>query len=77
MNYRFFCIIAAVVVLPLVAAAQKTAGHPDLSGIWTYGIDLPPTALKKEINGTVSVKGIDRSASAPARTPIPGALPST
>jgi hypothetical protein len=52
-------------------------GHPDLSGIWAYAIDLPPVTLKKEINGKVTITEIDQSAAKPAKRPVPGALPST
>ena len=58
---------------------QRTAdGHPDLSGIWLFSIDLPPTALKREASGaTVSVKGIDASGRRAPKAAPPGALPST
>src|SRR5467141_1026617 len=52
-------------------------GHPDLSGTWAYAIDLPPVVLKEQVNGSVSTKTIDTSWREPAKTPIPGALPST
>jgi hypothetical protein len=77
-----------VVTLAALAAAQPSGsaaakisrladGHPDLSGIWSYAIDLPPTALKKVVNGKVIVNAVDQSARRPARTAVPGALPST
>jgi hypothetical protein len=89
MTHRFICVLTAAVMLTVVVAADKSAraaandvprtadGHPDLSGVWTYAIDLPPVNLKKEVNGSVSVKVIDQSARRGAKTPIPGALPST
>jgi hypothetical protein len=52
-------------------------GHPDLSGIWAYAIDLPPVTLKKEINRKVTITEIDQTAAKPATRQIPGALPST
>jgi len=52
-------------------------GHPDLSGIWAYAIDLPPVTLKKVVDGKVSTTEIDQRAAKPARGPVPGALPST
>jgi hypothetical protein len=52
-------------------------GHPNLAGVWAYAIDLPPVALKKEINGKVSTTEIDQTAARPARMSVPGALPFT
>ena len=52
-------IAAGILVAGLAAAQQKPApgadstirraadGHPDLSGNWTYAIDLAPAVLKK------------------------------
>jgi len=65
-----------------VAAATnipRTADHhPDLSGIWTFAIDLPPVALKiKGADGKVVVNHIDASAARPAKVPIADALPFT
>lgn len=91
MRLNLLCTVAAAAVLPVLAAAQssprasaengvlkRTAdGHPDLSGIWQFAIDLPPAALKKEVKGKVSIKTFDASARQPAKTPVPGALPST
>lgn len=73
---RFVCVIAAGLLLPVIAGAQKpVVTHPDLSGLWVYSVDLPPAALKREVNGAVSVKGIDASGRRPAAD-IAGALPS-
>ncbi|PWU10059.1 MAG: hypothetical protein C5B51_04860 [Terriglobia bacterium] len=81
MNYRFFSLITAAVLLPYGAVAQqnsKTASsHPDLSGVWAFGIDLPPTGLKKTVNGASTVKTVDQSARRGAKTPVAGALPFT
>jgi len=89
MRNRILLVFSAALLLGGVATAdnkdaEKTSnvprtddGHPDLSGIWAYAIDLPPVALKKEINGKVSTTEIDQSAARPARTAIPGALPFT
>jgi hypothetical protein len=52
-------------------------GHPDLSGIWAYAIDLPPVTLKKVVDGKISTTDIDQRAAKPARGPVPGAQPST
>src|SRR5215469_8107499 len=51
-------------------------GHPNLNGIWAFGIDLPPVALKKQADGAVAVKTIDQSSRRDAKN-VPGALPST
>jgi hypothetical protein len=75
MKYVFSCVVLLAIMLPVIATAQKS--HPDLSGIWAFSIDLPPTALKRQANGAVSVKGIDQSGRRPAQAAIPGALPST
>ena len=89
MTYRFVCAITAAVILTVSATAGENAttttskvprtadGHPDLSGTWTYAIDLPPVGLKQEVNGSVSVRNIDQSARRGAKTPIRGARPST
>jgi len=77
MKHGFLCVLSAVAMLPALAAAD-TNHHPDLSGIWTFAIDLPPVALeKRDAGGKVLVKDIDRSAARPAAVPIPGALPFT
>lgn len=89
MTHRFVCAVAAAVMLVGLARADEkdgattrevprvADGHPDLSGTWTYTIDLPPVSLKKQVNGSVSIKSIDQSARRGAKTPVPGALPST
>jgi hypothetical protein len=88
MTQRFFFLITLLLLAAALVSAQpgssasaKTPrladGHPDLNGIWSYAIDLPPTALKKEVNGKVIVNALDQSARRPARTPVTGALPST
>jgi hypothetical protein len=60
------------------AKVLRTAdGHPDLSGLWSYAIDLPPTALKKEVNGKVIVNKLDQSARHGIFENVPGALPYT
>ncbi len=74
MNTRFFITIAAGFAVAASAAAQS---HPDLSGTWLFSIDLPPTAIKRQVNGAVSIKGIDSSGRKPAQKPVAGALPST
>src|SRR5579862_5690603 len=83
MNHRFFFAISAA-VLAVTAFGQERAvpqrmlnGHPDLSGIWLFSIDLPPGGLRKEVNGLVTVTTVDLSGRKPARTEVAGALPST
>jgi hypothetical protein len=53
-------------------------GHPDLSGIWAYSIDLPGGALQKEsAKGAVEIERVDLSGRHAAKMAVPGALPST
>jgi hypothetical protein len=83
-------ILVGVVVGLLVAgvsAQQKRAqggapevrrdadGHPDLSGNWTYAIDLAPAVLKKTTGSTVATTVIDQSARHRAVENVPGARP--
>lgn len=68
----FFCFIAAGMAIPAFAADA----HPDLSGIWSYAIDLPPGAIRKEVKGSVSVQKVNRGATT-VSTQIRGALPFT
>src|SRR5438034_7624549 len=75
---RFFSIVTAALLLPALAGAQKPAViRPHLSGLWLFSIDLPPAALKKEINGKVEIKKIDASGRRPVKSDVAGALPST
>ncbi len=87
-NRIVFVATAALMLAGLATADEKSGvaankvprtadGHPDLSGIWAYAIDLPPVVLKEQVNGSVSIKTIDQSWREPAKAPIPGALPST
>jgi hypothetical protein len=65
---------------PITAAAKVRRmpdGHPDLSGTWAYGIGLPPGALKKVVDGKVTVSKLDQSARQQPRGDVPGALPWT
>ena len=87
MKSRAFFVIVALAAVAFCAAGQQTApavkvqrtadGHPDLSGIWLFSIDLPPTALKRQQGGTVTVKAIDSSGRRDPKSPPPGALPAT
>jgi hypothetical protein len=60
----FFSVFACAILIPGVALAQQTTGasgqgaaaaQPDLSGVWSFAIDRAPSALKKEVNGTVTI----------------------
>jgi hypothetical protein len=86
MKNRAFFAVAAFAGLAMCAAAQQRAavkiqraadGHPDLSGTWLFSIDLPPTALKRQQSGGVTVKGIDASGRRAPKAAPAGALPST
>jgi hypothetical protein len=89
MRHRIVWAVAATVMIAGMASAdgkdsratrevpRVADGHPDLSGTWTYAIDLPPVSLKKQVNGSVSIKSLDQSARRGAKGPVPGALPST
>jgi hypothetical protein len=56
--------------------ARRTAdGHPDLSGNWTFGIDLPHGDLQKVVGGKVTRTHYDQSARHHASDDVPGALP--
>jgi len=58
-----FCAISVAAMLPVFAVADAPkAAHPDLSGVWSYAIDLPPGAIKKQVNGSVSVQKVNRGA---------------
>ena len=50
-------------------------GHPDLSGTWTFGIDLPHGDLVKVVNGKDTRTHYDQSARHHASNEVPGALP--
>src|ERR1700674_1904803 len=85
MRTVLFSIFGCAILFQGIALAQQTGGasakrapgtHPDLSGVWTYAIDRAPAALKKEVNGTVTIQTIDQSARHGNATSIPGALPS-
>jgi len=57
------------------AAARRAAdGHPDLSGTWTYAIDVAPMILKKTVNGKVSIVDPDQSARYRPAENLAGAL---
>ena len=49
-------------------------GHPDLSGNWTFGIDLPHGDLLKVVNGKQTRTHYDQTARHHASDNVPGAL---
>ncbi|HXP88924.1 MAG TPA: hypothetical protein VN841_29660 [Bryobacteraceae bacterium] len=90
MNHRIVLIVAVVAIAAACVFAQASGsaakasgsipraadGHPDLSGIWQFAIDLPPTGLKKTGPSGVEFKTVDQSGRRAAKG-VPGALPST
>jgi hypothetical protein len=55
---------------------RRTAdGHPDMSGNWTFGIDLPHGDLLKTVNGKTTRTHYDQTARHHASNNVPGALP--
>ena len=50
-------------------------GHPDLSGGWTYAIDVAPVALKRVVDGKVTTTPVEQSARHRAFENVPGSLP--
>src|SRR5215468_10844905 len=84
---RFSTIMAAAVALVVMSTtlaysqapgkARRTAdGHPDLSGTWAFGVDLPPIGLTKRVDGKVIRTAVDQSARHTV-VDVPGALPWT
>jgi hypothetical protein len=80
-------ILAAAILVPIVGCAQQLGGapdgrgpggHPDLSGVWTYAIDMAPVTLKTTgPDGAVTVRELDQSARHGDATSIAGTRPST
>jgi hypothetical protein len=75
MRFGFVCALATVITASF-SSAQTSNRHPDISGIWSYAIDLPPAAIKKQVNGTAKIQGVTHGVTV-AKTAIHGALPST
>ena len=73
---RFFAIVACAFLVQAAVAAQQ-ARHSDFSGVWSYAIDRAPAALKKEVNGQVTIQKIDQSARHGDASAIKGVQPST
>jgi len=74
MKPRYFRMLLAVAGIAVSTFAQA---RPDLSGVWSFTIDLPPTKLKVENGGKAEFKVIDRGLAAPRDAAIKGALPFT
>ena len=79
MTLRIALPLKTVLTLTLASAAfaqtNKTAARPDLSGMWTYSVDLPHSALKVEKNGqSAQVKEVDLSGRWVQPKDLPGAL---
>ena len=72
---RYASALAWAILVPAVALAQQP--RPDLSGTWSYAIDRAPSALKKDVNGLVTVVKIDQSARYADTSSVAGVLPST
>ena len=79
-------VLVCTILISGVALAQQTGSapakrapqtHPDLSGVWSYAIDRAPSALKKEVNGTVTILKVDQSARHGDATSVRGVQPST
>jgi hypothetical protein len=54
---------------------RTTDGHADLSGNWTFGIDLPHGDLVKTVDGKVTRTHYDQAARHHASDDLPGQLP--
>jgi hypothetical protein len=77
MKYSLFYAISVAAVVPAFAVADPPrAVHPDLSGVWSYAIDLPPAAIKKQVNGSATIQKLNHGVTV-AKAPVKGALPST
>ena len=75
---------AGLLTASLVGAQQASTkvprapdGHPDLSGGWTYAIDVAPVALKKVIDGKVTTTLVEQNARHKVFENVPGSLPWT
>jgi len=89
MRYSIACTLAVVLMFAGIASAEEKSGsadakvrrtvdgHPDLSGIWSFAISLPPEAIKKVVNGKVSIEKADQSARHGIPKDVSGASPWT
>ena len=75
--------IAAVALLSAALASSQEKnrrapdGHPDLSGMWAFGIDLPHGNLVKVLDGQKITAHYDQTQRHHASNDVPGALPWT
>jgi len=76
MKTNILAVLACAFLIEGIALAQQ-ARHPDLSGVWSYAIDRAPAALKKEVNGQVTIQKIDQSARHGDASSVRGVRPST
>jgi len=76
MKKTLLAILASAFLIPGFGFAQQPR-HPDLSGVWSYAIDRAPAALKKEVNGQVTLQKIDQSARHGDASKVKGVQPST
>ena len=53
---------------------KRINGRPDLSGIWSYSIDLPARALKQVVDGQTITQAPDRSGRLAAPVVVAGAV---
>src|SRR5205809_446734 len=78
-------VLSAIALISVTLAYSQSSGkirrapdgHPDLSGTWAFGIDLPPTGVTKVVDGQVIRSRVDQSARHAINNDVPGALPWT
>jgi hypothetical protein len=70
------CLFSLFAVATFAVAQKPPVSHPDLSGTWAFGIDLPPIGLKHVVQGTAVVNKVDQSARH-GNVRVAGAKPST
>ena len=78
-------VLSAIALISVTLAYSQSSGkirrapdgHPDLSGTWAFGIDLPPIGATKVVDGKVIRATVDQSARHSISNDVPGALPWT
>ena len=75
MNIRI-ALAAVLAAAPLFAQAKKAVARPNLSGTWTYSVDLPHSALKVQSGDGAQLKEVDLSGRWKDQKEIGGALAS-